>query len=136
MRSLYESLGLDEQGQPKPEGDDLPSFDASSPLTREEKTAARDLCRTIISSPQYRRSLVTRIVLGELPPALEVRLWDYAYGKPVERVAVDMNNGEVPSLETLQARAAALALAIQEAQEDERLINEDSPMTTPAATIN
>jgi hypothetical protein len=42
----------------------------------------REFCRGIIESPEYRTSLVERIMEHTLPAAVEVMLHWYAYGKP------------------------------------------------------
>lgn len=46
----------------------------------------KDFCKGILQSREYRQSLLDRIILGDLAPQIETRLYDYAYGKPVERV--------------------------------------------------
>ena len=46
----------------------------------------RDFCRGVLQSLEYRQSVKDRIALGTLPPAVECRMYDYAYGKPVEHV--------------------------------------------------
>jgi len=48
--------------------------------------------------------------MDELPPAVECKLWDYAYGKPVERVEVLDTTTPLTKLsaQALEERAAAL----------------------------
>jgi hypothetical protein len=68
----------------------------TDPVTKEEPTdtdigdlSARDFATRVLSSVQYRESVTRRIVMDDLPPAVECRLMDYAWGKPVERVEVE-----------------------------------------------
>jgi hypothetical protein len=42
----------------------------------------REFCRGIVESPEYQQSLVRRIMDDTLPPAVEVTLLYYAYGRP------------------------------------------------------
>lgn len=42
-------------------------------------------CRQLIESPEYQTYFQHRLMVGQLPPALERMTWEYAYGKPVER---------------------------------------------------
>lgn len=46
----------------------------------------RDFCRGVLQSREYRQSVLDRITLGLLPPAVECKMYDYAYGKPPDRV--------------------------------------------------
>lgn len=78
MKSLAEALGTVDPAQPEAPA---PSI---TPLST--KFTARDFCRAIINSPEYRLSLTQRIILGELPPAVECMIWDRASGKVVERM--------------------------------------------------
>jgi hypothetical protein len=89
---------------------------------------AKSFCLDILRSDEYRRSVQVRAKLGTLPPAVETLLWHYAYGKPVEHVAVttaanaDLSDMSAEQLaerasfiasvlkETASARAAAIAL--------------------------
>jgi hypothetical protein len=46
---------------------------------------ARELASRIVDSPEYLESLRARVIAGEAPQ-MEVLLWAYAKGRPVERV--------------------------------------------------
>jgi hypothetical protein len=46
----------------------------------------KDFCRGVLESREYRQSVLQRVTLGNLPPAVECRMYDYAYGKPPDRV--------------------------------------------------
>jgi hypothetical protein len=52
---------------------------------------ARDFCRLILESEAYRLSLVRRLANDTLPPALEVLIWHYRYGRPKEQVDIAFN---------------------------------------------
>ena len=58
------------------------------PAAVEAHATAKTYAIEILNSPEYRASLMRRIVIDELPSAVECKLWDYAYGRPVERVQV------------------------------------------------
>lgn len=47
------------------------------------EVAAR--CRAIVEDPKYLEYFHHRLMVGQLPPALEALTWHYAYGKPIER---------------------------------------------------
>jgi len=49
---------------------------------------AKTFCQEVLRSEEYRNSVKTRARSGTLPPQVEVLLWHYAYGKPVEHVAL------------------------------------------------
>lgn len=51
----------------------------------------REFARQILNSEQYRQSVLDRIRLGTLPPQVEIRLYDYAYGKPADHVKLEDN---------------------------------------------
>jgi hypothetical protein len=42
------------------------------------------VARSILEHPQYQDNLLRRALAGELPPAMEILLYHYAYGKPVD----------------------------------------------------
>lgn len=76
--SLADTLGVQDPAQPaKPA--------APAPST---KLTAKSFCKDILNSQEYRESILHRIIMGELPPAIECMLWDRAHGKTVERVEV------------------------------------------------
>lgn len=124
MQSLADFLGARPTG-PEPEGEAAPRKSLSS-------MSARAICRAILSSDEYRKSLLDRITLGELAPAVECRLWDYGYGKPVDRVEVKDTTQRFAQLsaEELEARALHLAqLARQVRETQDGALQEDSNTT-------
>lgn len=70
----------------------------------------KDFCRGVLTSREYRQSIVDRVSLGSLAPAVECRLFDYAYGKPVERFEVKDTTDPLEELtiEQLEERAMKL----------------------------
>jgi hypothetical protein len=63
--------------------------DKERPVTTEPPAAdldPRDFAQGILNSQQYRESLMRRILMDELPPAVEVLLYHYAHGKPPDKV--------------------------------------------------
>lgn len=83
------------------------------------KSEAQVFARRLLNSQAYRESLERRIKRDDLPAAVEVMLWHYAYGKPVESLQVQV----VPGYEDLSAlpidelykRAADLTRQLEEA---------------------
>lgn len=55
---------------------------------RLEGLSGRAFSRALVSSPEYRRSLVRRAMADALAPAVECRLLDHAWGAPVKRLEV------------------------------------------------
>jgi hypothetical protein len=87
----------------------------------------REFCRGIIESPEYRASLVERIMSHTLPAAVEVMLHWYAYGKPQEQKdnSMALAREELTGLTTeeLLARAHTTArnlLNLKEQQDEQR----------------
>jgi hypothetical protein len=112
MKSLFESLGLSDP--PQETLQPVPTV----PLT---KATAKAFCRELLASPEYRMSLVGRMISGELPPALECKIWEYAYGRPVDRVEIDDKRGKLEELssEQLEERAMKLMMLARQMRETE-----------------
>ena len=53
-----------------------------------------EFARSVLEQPLYRKRVLTMAREGTLPPYLEVLLYQYAYGKPIERVAVVDQEGK------------------------------------------
>lgn len=54
--------------------------------TQLPQLTVKEFCRGVLESQEYRKSVIQRVILGSLPPAVECRMYDYAYGKPPDRV--------------------------------------------------
>ena len=67
-------------------------------------------CRTVVGSAEYRQRLWADAVERKLSPAVELMLWDRAYGAVPKEIRVD----DVASLDTdaLLQRMRAIALAL------------------------
>lgn len=79
--------------------------------------------KEILDSVQYRESLLRRIIMDELPPAIEVLLYHYAHGKPVERVEVKDTTDSLEHLTVEQLEEQAMRLA-----ETARQMREQAPV--------
>lgn len=66
-------------------------------------------------------SLRRRILADNLPPAVECKLFEYAYGKPVDKVEWKdtTNSFEDMSSEQLEAEAMSLVLLAQKLRQEE-----------------
>jgi hypothetical protein len=106
-----------------------------------KRMSARAFSRSILSSQEYRASLMRRIVTDELPPALETRLYDYAYGQPVKRLEVKdttpPNRLSELSLQELEQRALFYADMLRRLQHEEPATpdapREDEPPPPPTS---
>ncbi len=52
----------------------------------EDITDAKAFAEAVLSSKEFRQYIVGALTLGELPPQIILRMMDYAWGKPSERV--------------------------------------------------
>lgn len=100
VKSLYDSLHPD-----------APSAADTHVLPSTKRMTAKTISRLLLNSEEYRLSLVNRIITGTLPSAIECKLWDYAYGKPIEKVEVKDTTNQLENYtpEELEARALFLA---------------------------
>lgn len=100
MRSLADFLGVPDPARPEAP---VASFPA--------KITAKEFSRNVIASPEYRQSVLNRITLGELPPAVECLMWHYAYGKPVDHLEVKDTTNPLAALSLEELEQQALFLA-------------------------
>ena len=110
MKTLAEALGV-----PDPEKPDEPV----KPLP--PGTTARSLARSILTTHEYRESILRRVLTDSLAPAVECKLYEYAYGKPVERVQVEDITPQLGELtiEQLEQRAMMLATMARKLRQQE-----------------
>ena len=111
MQSLADFLGA----RNLPE--DTPNPDPPAP-----KVSIKDRARQILESREYFQSVLDRIKLGTLPPAVELRFYDEAYGKVVTRLEVKnvstrLREMSVEQLEDRAQRLLARARELRETQE-------------------
>lgn len=127
MKSLADHLGVsvrpDEVHPQEPSDEELLSM------------SVRDFARGILRSRDYRRSIIQRVVLGNLPPAVEVLLYHYAEGKPVDKLEVSAPTLDAMSSSDLEQRALHLAALASDLRrrEDEAAAQQDPPVQDPGA---
>ena len=103
-QSLAESLGINTQISEAP--------DEISEII--SKTTVKEFCQGVLSSEEYRRSIVRRVAADSLPSAVECKMYEYAYGKPVDRVEIK-NTDRLEDLSTEELRNRLLGLMTQAA---------------------
>lgn len=118
MRTLADVLGVKD-----PENKEAPE-----PTEPPKKLSAKALSRELLNSKQYRASLLRRILADDLPPAVECRLMDYAWGKPIEKVEVDDKRKQLEQMSTqeLRERAALLVDLATKIERHDVLIEDDN----------
>lgn len=104
MKSLAEDLGVID---PRP-AEKRPTDDFDQLI---DITDAKEFCRRVLSSREFRQYILSGIVLNDLPPAVITRIMDHGWGKPIERLEVKDTTDEYEDLtpEQLEARAMKLA---------------------------
>lgn len=87
---------------------------------------AREAARLILESPEYQASLKARAAAGTLPAALEVMLWHYRYGKPPDKIEVEVKDEDLTrySASELKARAEELAMDMAHIQKISEMVLE------------
>lgn len=73
-----------------------------------EQLSGPQFAKMILGSSEYRKSLINRIILGELPAQVECLLYHHAFGKPIERLEVE---DKTPSLENVSKKELELRAA-------------------------
>ena len=117
MESLAHFLGVPEYGAPA---------DAEPARPFDQSITIRDFCRGVLRSRDYRLSILQRIRLGSLPPAVEIAMYHYAEGKPVERVEVEdktphaLQDMSIEQLEERALRLLDMARGLRSRSEDSR----------------
>lgn len=91
-----------------------PWYAGGGGVTTVSRQEAQSFARSITGSSIYRANLQDRAEKGILPPAVEIMLWHFAYGKPIEQVQVTVSD-DLSSLTPEQlAQKAQFALAALE----------------------
>jgi len=120
--SLFEYLGLKDPDQPEKPMEAGPNLATTDPRT---------FALEILSSYQYRESILRRILVDDLPPAVETLLLHYAFGKPTERVEVkDVTPIESLTSEQLEDKALQLAQMARRMREQMRSHGDADPSDT------
>lgn len=102
MASLADQLGLSTE----PSASLKKSVDELEEIEISGDDSAASIFRKLLATAAYRRSLYVRLAAGILPPAVECKLLDHAYGKPVDRVEFEDKtvNVDKMSLDELHER--------------------------------
>lgn len=84
-------------------------------LTRGE---AQSFARGLLNSQKYRDDLKDRLENRKLAPALEIMLWHYAFGKPVENINLSVVEEDLStlSIDELREKMDGLAKQLDEAE--------------------
>lgn len=122
MESLADFLGANDRWS------DKDPVSTRTP-TASPRLSSRLFFRQFLHSPEYRQSLIDRVRLGTLPPALEVLMHHYAYGKPVEHVEVKDKTERVEDLtvEEIEKRVLELANIARQLRKEQTLGDQEDP---------
>jgi hypothetical protein len=63
---------------------------------------AQNAAEEIIGDKRYRDNLKVRAIAGILPPAVEKMLWEYRFGKPVDKLDVNLSSNELRQMDESQ----------------------------------
>lgn len=81
---------------------------------------AQTFARNLLQSETYRENLEERIKDKTLQPGVEIMLWHYAFGKPVEQVQLTVTQGvedlSTMSIDELYERAKQYTAELEEAK--------------------
>lgn len=127
MKSLADVLGVQDI--------QLPDKPVAEP--GQVRLTAKTLSRELLNSKQYRESLLRRIIMDELPAAVECKLMEYAWGKPIERVEVEDKTLRPDQLSTaspeqIEQRALFLANLARQLRMNDAVPAESSDGEDPA----
>lgn len=133
MKTLLEDLNPEEAARNAEARD-------TKRLAFEPKLTVKDFCRGVLNSEEYRESLYRRVLLDELPSAVECMMWDRAWGKTVEKVEIKDTTAPLEALtvEELEARALYLVGVARRLRHSTSEAGTDttSDTTTPIGAIH
>lgn len=94
-------------------------------VTNFTRHQGQTFARQLLTSQTYRDELQKKIASGTLPPAVEIMLWAYAYGKPPEHIHLSVSPEDLSALSVseLLQRAEALRAQLEEAEEIAKAID-------------
>lgn len=101
VKTLAEHLGVVDL-KPEPAGQDEIKFD--------ENMSIEEFCRGVLKSRTYRESIQRRILIDELPPAIELMMWDRAFGTRKKQIEVEHRDSSVQNWNEEQLAERELAL--------------------------
>lgn len=105
MKSLAESLGLD--------ADLKPLATSDTPSVPYEGLSGKAFALAVLDSSDFRRYITAGLLAGDLPPAIAIRLMDYGWGKPVERIEVKDRTDEDLTVEVVEQRLERVQYFLQ-----------------------
>lgn len=73
----------------------------------------REIARTIVDDEAYRAKLRRRLASGKISPQMETLLWQYAYGRPPEKVEVTITDSAQMTDDELASRVETLFLELR-----------------------
>lgn len=91
--------------------------------------AAKRLATELLEDPAYKINLRKRLIDGEVAPHLEVLLWHYRFGKPVDQVVVKQMDEDLTEMSTseLLGLVQRLEQVLESEREQERRTNDAVP---------
>ncbi len=96
---------------------DFLGHDEPSPPPAFRELTVQEFCRGILQSQEYRQSVLDRVTLGTLPAAVECKMYEYAYGKPPDRVEHTGKDGQ--PIETITEVRRVIVRVNVDQQQDE-----------------
>ncbi len=122
MKSLYDSLNLVDPRTP-----DKPPVDPILKLT------GKAFSKAVVESQEYRESIVRRVRLDSLPPAVETKLLDHAWGVPKQRVEIDDKRNPFEGLpaDEIEAHLQKLALIARDLRRTNDAVHSGSKIKPP-----
>lgn len=103
---------------------------SSEKYTEVSINKARKLAADILEDPTYQKNLMRRAQAGVLAPAIEMMLWYYLFGKPAEKVNVNVSSSDLYDLtdNELAIRTKELNdIAVQVVTENQKIVEIEIP---------
>lgn len=125
MKSLAEHLGmLDAQPSvaPAPAEDSLArALDEKDPLR---------FAQAVLNSQEFKEYIVNSLKLGEIPSGVLLRIMDYAWGRPIDKLevktTVDISTMTAAQLEERAAQLREMAAIVRRSEEFSEPLGSDS----------
>ncbi len=106
IQTLADYLGTDAPVAPDPDGPRL-----------EDIADSRAFAIAVLGSREFRTYIVSCLTLGTIPPALLMRMMDYAWGKPPDRIEHTGKDGAPIVTEVRRVIVRAPSLEYDEADQ-------------------
>lgn len=109
-----------------PDPDPRPWYTGPNGATNYTRHEVQRWARSILQNPLYRARVEKDAIAGTLPTAIEVILYHYGYGKPMEQIQLTMTQEQEDlstlSMDELHQRAKDLADALEEARQIDAIL--------------